>query len=128
MANLTTLNIIPTVFGNTALDVAVLVLVSLTLIRYITRSSKTISEASKTRTRANTLRKTLELKADEVAALRRSLAEARKDTQSQITPYLEEIEARAALAQVGSTRERDPKHEELEKQLEEASKRHPRQL
>lgn len=128
MESLSKLNFIPSVFENTALDVALLLLVILVAIRYLTRSGQTISKTTKTRSRANSLRKTLELKAGEVAALRDSLAEARKKTKSQIEPYLEEIEARAALAQIGGARERDPKHDELEDQLEEASKRQPRHL
>lgn len=128
MESLSKLNFIPSVFENTALDVALLLLVILVAIRYLTRSGQTISKTTKTRSRANSLRKTLELKAGEVAALRDSLAEARKKTKSQIEPHLEEIEARAALAQIGGARERDPKHDELEDQLEEASKRQPRHL
>ena len=128
MESLSKLNFIPSVFENTALDVALLLLVILVAIHYLTRSGQTISKTTKTRSRANSLRKTLELKAGEVAALRDSLAEARKKTKSQIEPYLEEIEARAALAQIGGARERDPKHDELEDQLEEASKRQPRHL
>lgn len=119
---------LPNMLDNPALDIALLCLIAVGVVRYVRRGTKGITNARKATLRANTLRKTLELKANEVATLRQSLARARKNTGARLKPYLEDIEARASLARITGDREPDLKHQELEKQLEQAAKRQPRDV
>lgn len=117
---------IPSVFDNTALDCALILVLLLIAHRYFSSATKNISNLSKMRRKANTLRKTLELKADEVSALRQALDEARLQTESHISPHHEELKERELLAQIAAKQARDLEHEELEKRLEQAAQKHPR--
>jgi hypothetical protein len=119
---------LPNMLDNPALDIALLCLIAVGVVRCVRRGTKRITNASKATRRANTLRKTLELKTSEVANLRESLSRARKDTSANLKPFLEEIEARASLARMTGDREPNVKHQELEQQLEQAAKRQPRDV
>lgn len=119
---------LPNILDNPALDITLLCLIVLVVMRYVRRGTKGITKATQAARRADTLRKTLEMKANEVANLRQSLARARKDTSAKLKPYLEEIESRASLARITGDREPDLKHKELEQQLEQAAKRQPRDV
>jgi hypothetical protein len=114
---------LPDMLDNPALDIALLCLIAVGVARYVLRGTKGITNATKATLRANTLRKTLELKANEVASLRQSLARARKKTSANLKPYLEDLESRASLAGITGDREPNLKHQELEQQLEQAAKR-----
>ena len=117
---------IPSVFDNTALD-CVLVLISLLIARrYFSSATKSITAVSRTRQRATTLRKTLELKADEVNALREALSRARLKTESNISPIREELQVRELFAHIADQKARNQEHEELQRQLDEAAQKHPR--
>lgn len=117
---------IPGVFDNTALDCVLVLIVLLIARRYFSSATQSVTAISRTRQRANTLRKTLELKADEVAALREALSTARLKTESHMSPIREELQERELFAQVATTKVGAQEHEELQRRLEQAAQKQPR--
>jgi hypothetical protein len=117
---------IPSVFDNIALDCVLILILFLFARRYFSSATKSISAISRTRQRANTLRKTLELKADEVATLREALNSARLKTESNMSPLRNELQARELFAKIASQKTVGREHEELQQRLDQAAQKHPR--
>lgn len=126
MESLALIKSLPTIFGNVALDCLFILITLLITYRYFLSATKSVTAITRKRQRANTLRKTLELKAEEVSALRRALSGARLNTESLISPYQEELKARELWAHIASKREHLAEHEELEQRLDQAAQKHPR--
>jgi hypothetical protein len=116
---------IPTLSGNPAIDVSILILALTVASRFIRRSTTYLYDTQKKRTKLLTLRKTLELKSSEVAALRAALMHIREDSDHLRHHKLEEDSERARISQLALHKEFDPKHTELEQQLHQAISKPP---
>jgi hypothetical protein len=111
---------LPSLSGNIALDLSVIILALACAGRVIRGSTTYLFDAQKKRTKLLTLRKTLEFKSVEVAALREALMSMRQDLDHQRQNKLEEESERAHISQLALHKEFDPKHTELEQQLHQA--------
>lgn len=116
---------LPSLSGNLALDVACLILAGVAVAQIVRRFSDHLYDVQKKRTKLLSLRKTLELKSDEVAALRSILMHMREDIDQLRQDRLQEEAERAHLSQLAAHKEVDPKHAELEQDLHEAVRRPP---
>lgn len=79
-----TLSSLPSLSGNLAIDVAVLILALATISRLVKGSSDCLYNAQRKKTKLLTLRKTLELRSVEVATLRATLMHMREDTSNDL--------------------------------------------
>lgn len=120
--------LLPRIFGNIAVDLAAVVLIGACILHSTRRGLRCVQNAQAKRSRALTLRKTLELKSVEVAALRETLLQFRQDIEAEQKNKETEDLDRLHLSQLLSHRELDPDHADLEERLLEASRRSTRKF
>ncbi|MFO0416693.1 MAG: hypothetical protein ACK5Y6_05330 [Pseudomonadota bacterium] len=113
----------PSPSGNTAIDLAILAIASMVAYKAFGTLFTILRNNSDKQTKRRDLRKTLELKARDLEALRASLATARAETSQEIERLHREQERQAAETAKKTEREHDPRFRDLEQQLAEAINR-----
>jgi hypothetical protein len=119
---------LPSLSGNVAIDLVCLIVALCAAIPFLRGTTHHLYDAQKKRTTLITLRKTLELKSVEMAALRAAMMHMREDLSQQRQERLDEEAERARLSHLAAQREFDPQYSELEQRLHAAVSKPPRRF